>query len=253
MDLTGALAGVSPAEIAAVAAMALLASLLGGVTGYGTGVLMPLVLVPIAGAENVVPIIAITALFTNSSRALAFRDRIDWARTGIVLAGAIPTCIVGAYGFTLLTGRGALVVIGATLIASVPLRRLLRRRGFVVDNRGLVLGAVGYGVLVGGTTGSGVVLLSLLMAAGLTGGAVIATDAAVSIVVGLVKLAVFGLAGVVTAKVVAFALLIGLVATPGAFLAKALVERLPLRVHTALLDAVILVGGAYLVANALWR
>src|SRR3982750_693010 len=108
MDLAAGLAGVSLAELAAVAATALFASLVGGVAGYGTGVLLPLVLVPITGAETVVPIIAITALFTNSSRAIAFRHLISVPRTVIVLTGAIPTCVLGAYGFTLLTGRGAL-------------------------------------------------------------------------------------------------------------------------------------------------
>src|SRR5690606_9154468 len=62
--LTG-FADISLAQIGMVAAMALLASLVGGVAGYGTGVLMPLVLVPIAGAEAVVPIIAISSMFTN--------------------------------------------------------------------------------------------------------------------------------------------------------------------------------------------
>ena len=46
--------------------------------------------------------------------------------------------------------------------------------------------------MVGGTTGSGIILLSLLMAAGLQGGNVIATDALISIVISLIKLAVFG-------------------------------------------------------------
>jgi uncharacterized membrane protein YfcA len=250
MDLAAGWAGISAGEVGLVAAMALVASLVGGIAGYGTGVLMPLVLVPIAGAEAVVPIIAISALFTNSSRTIAFRHALDVPRMCIVLACAIPTCVLGAYGFTLLTGRGALLVIGATLIASVPLRRLAHRRGLVVEKRGLALGAVGYGVLVGGTTGAGVVLLSLLMASGLVGAGVIATDAAISIVLGLVKVAVFGIAGVVTAKVVVFALIIGAVAFPGAFIAKALVDRLPVRVHTLILDAVILFGGAFLIFNA---
>jgi hypothetical protein len=41
------------------------------------------------------------------------------------------------------------------------------------------------------------------------------------------------------------------VAFPGAFLAKAFVERLPLHVHTAILDAVVLFGGAVMVFGAL--
>jgi len=50
---------------------------------------------------------------------------------------------------------------------------------------------------------------------------------------------------------VAFALLIGIVALPGAFLARAFVERMPVHVHTAILDAVVLLGGIVMVAAAL--
>ena len=67
------------------------------------------------------------------------------------------------------------------------------------------------------------------------------------------RLTVFGIAGVITGKTIAFALLIGLVAFPGAFLAKAFVERLPVRVHGAILDAVVLIGGAVMVIGALAR
>jgi uncharacterized membrane protein YfcA len=248
-----AFSNISLLQLLIVAGMALFASLVGGVAGYGTGVLMPLVLVPITGAETVVPIIAITALFTNSSRAIAFRHLISVPRTAIILAGAIPTCVLGAYGFTLLTGRGALFVIGTTLMLTVPLRRLMQRRGLVLEQRGLFASALGYGVLVGGTTGSGVILLSMLMASGLQSGAVIATDAVISIVIGLVKISVFGIAGIIDAKVLVFALIIGLVATPGAFIAKALVDRMPVHFHTAILDAVVLFGGFFMIGNALVR
>ncbi|BAT58909.1 sulfite exporter TauE/SafE [Variibacter gotjawalensis] len=252
-SLYAALAAVPPAELVLVAVMAFVASLIGGVAGYGTGVLMPLVLVPIAEPENVVPIVGMTALFTNPSRAVAFREYIDWRRVGIVAACALPTCILGAYGFTRLTGRGALIVIACTLLASVPLRRILQSRGFVIGDRGLGIGAVGYGVLVGGTSGSGIVLLSLLLACGLTGRAVVATDAMVSVIVGIAKVSVFGIAGVLTPKVIAFALMIGVVVVPGAFIAKALVERMPVRVHTAILDGVIIIGGVFLMWNAFAR
>ena len=42
--------GLSVAQLAAIAATALITSFIGGVAGYGTGALMPLVLVPIVGA-----------------------------------------------------------------------------------------------------------------------------------------------------------------------------------------------------------
>jgi hypothetical protein len=88
------------------------------------------------------------------------------------------------------------------------------------------------------------------MAAGLEGAAVIATDAGISVVTGVIKISVFGLAGVVTAQVLAFALLIGIIAIPGAFLARAFVERMPVHIHTAILDAAVIVGGVVMISTA---
>jgi uncharacterized membrane protein YfcA len=251
MNLLSGFADISLWQLVPVAAVAFVASLIGGVSGYGTGALMPLVLVPLVGAEPVVPIIAISALFSNSGRAAAFLKYVDRRRAVIVLACAVPTCVLGAWGYTKLTNTGAALVIGGMLILSVPFRRLLRYHGVKVGDSGLALGSLGYGVVVGATAGSGVILLSLLMAAGAEGAGVIATDATISIVIGIVKISVFGLAGVLTAQVVAFALLIGIVALPGAFLARAFVERMPMHVHAAILDAVVLIGGVVMVSSAL--
>jgi uncharacterized membrane protein YfcA len=248
-----ALADLSATELLLIAAMGIFASIIGGVAGYGTGALMPLVLVPIVGPEPVVPIIAISALFTNTSRAAAFRTVIDWRRGLIVLLAAVPTTMLGAWGYTRLTGQGAMLVIGGMMTLSVPLRRLSRRHGLTLSDGGLGVASFFWGVVVGGTSGAGIILLSMLMAVGLEGAAVIATDAAISIVIGLVKIAVFGAFGAVTAKVVAVALLIGCVAFPGAFLAKAIVDRLPVHVHTAILDAVVIAGGLLMIIGALVR
>jgi uncharacterized membrane protein YfcA len=223
------------------------------VTGYGTGALMPLVLVPILGPEPVVPIIAISGLFNNTWRALAFWRLIEWRRALLIAACATPTCIVSAYGYTLLTGRGAMLVIGGMLMLTVPVRYLFRRYRLSLSDRGLAICAAGYGSVVGGTVGAGVILLSLLMAAGLQGAAIIATDAVTSLVVTGVRMAVFGFTGLIDARVMAFALLIGTVALPGAFIAKALVARLSLGMHTAILDAVVLAGGGVMIYGALAR
>jgi len=242
---------VSAAELAMIVALAAFSAVTGGVAGYGTGALMPLILVPMVGAAPVVPIIAISAMFTNSARVLAFRRRLDPRRAAIAVVCALPTCVLGAYLYTLLSGRGAALVIGSSLIATVPLRRLLKRRGHRLGDRGYAAAAAGWGIVVGGTTGAGVILLSLLMATGLEGAAVIATDAAVSIGMGVVKLSVFGAAGVLTPKVIAIGLLISAVAFPCSFLAKLIVERLPVHVHTAMLDAVVIVGGTVMIVGAL--
>ena len=237
-------------ELALIVGLAAFSAITGGVAGYGTGALMPLILVPMVGAAPVVPIIAVSAMFTNTARVVAFRRFLDPRRAAIALVCALPTCVLGAWLYTLLTGRGAALVIGSSLIATVPLRRLLHRRDQRLGEKLYAAAAAGWGVVVGGTTGAGVILLSLLMASGLEGAAVIATDATVSIGVGLAKLSVFGAAGVLSEKVIAIALVIGVTAFPATFLARRLVERLPVHVHTALLDAVVIVGGTMMIVGA---
>jgi uncharacterized membrane protein YfcA len=250
VNILSGFADISLFQFLLVAGVALFASVIGGLAGYGTGALMPLVLVPLIGAEPVVPIIAISSIFTNLSRFTAYFRYADRRRVLIVILAAALTTALGAYGYTRLTNAGAALVIGAMLISSVPLRRLLKRHEIRIGDTGLAVGSVGYGGLVGGTSGSGVILLSLLMAAGLEGAAVIATDAAVSLATSVIKISVFGLAGVVTPQVFAFALLIGVVALPGAFLARAFVERMPVHIHTAILDVAVIVGGVVMISSA---
>ncbi len=250
MNLLHGFADISLLQLAAVVGFALFVSVLGGVTGYGSSALMPLVLVPIIGAEPVVPILSISGLLINASRVVAFFRFAGWKTALIMLPAALPACVVGAYGYTMLTGAGVMIAIGTMLCLSVPFRRVLLHFDIRLGNGGLVIGSGGFGFLAGGTAGSGVILLSLLMAAGLQGAAVVATDAVVSVAIGLTKIFVFGFSGVMTAQVMAFGLLIGLVALPGAFLARAFVAALPVHVHTGILDAIVVLGGAVMIIGA---
>jgi len=152
VNILSGFADISILQLLLVASAALFASVIGGLAGYGTGALMPLVLVPLIGAEPVVPIIAISSIFTNLSRLAAYLRYADRRRAAIVDAAAVLTTALGAYGYTRLTNAGAALVIGTVLILSVPLRRLLKRHDVRIGDAGLAASAVGYGVVVGGTS-----------------------------------------------------------------------------------------------------
>ena len=64
-------------------------------------------------------------------------------------------------------------------------------------------------------------------------------------------MSISGFAGVVSAQVLAFAMLIGVVALPGAFLARAFVERMPVHIHAAILDVAVVIGGVVMTSSAL--
>jgi uncharacterized membrane protein YfcA len=238
-------------EYLLIAIVAFTASILGGIAGYGTGLLLPPVLVPLIGAEAVVPVISVSALISNTSRLLAFRKEFDVRRATLVTAAALPTCILGAYAYTFLCGPGVSVLIGTVLVLVVPLRRIVGRARSALAERELAGAAALYGLLSGGTAGTGIVLLAILVAAGLHGPAVIATDAAVSLVIGVAKAAVFQSAGYLPLWCWALAILIGTAAIPGAFVARRIAYRLTTRAHIAVLDAVVIVGGVILVVQGL--
>lgn len=249
------LAEVALWQYALVGVVAFCAAIVGGVAGYGTGLLLPPVLLPIIGAEAVVPVIGLSALMVNGSRLAAYRPYFERRMAMLVALCALPGCALGAYGYTSLAGPSVMLVIGTFMVVMVPARRILKRLHGHIGRNGVIASASVYGVLVGGTTGTGVILLSILLAAGLTGTAVIATDAAISIVVGVMKVAVFQANGALPLSSWIMALLIGVCASPGAFVARRFVKGVTDRRHVDILDAVVVLGGALLLTQgirAIW-
>lgn len=243
------LADVSAAQLALIGAVALAASILGGLAGYGTGLVVPIFLAPLVGVANIVPVMAVGMIFANGSRVAAYRRDIDWAQARRVLAFGLPACVAGAYGYTLLEARWVAVLLGTFFVASVPVRRALARGGWRLRSRGVALAGAGFGFVNGGMTGVGLLLISILMATGLQGATLIGTDAAVSVVMGAAKIALFGSVARLDAQLALAGVLVGLCTAPGAFIARRLLALVPLKVHTAVMDVIVLGGGA----SFLWR
>jgi uncharacterized protein len=234
-----------------VMALAFAGSIIGGMTGYGAGLLLPLVLVPLVGPVPVVPIIALGAIANNVSRAGVFRAHIDREKALSGALFALPGAALTAWGYTLLSGRTVQIVIGTVLLAMVVARHILKALDRHVSGGAFRAMMAVYGGLTGGTTGAGVVLVSILMAAGLTGASVIATDAAITVALTLMKVAMFAAGGLIGRTELWLGGAIALVAIPGAFIARWLVERMPVRVHTAILDGVVICGACIMLWHAL--
>lgn len=237
------------AQYALIGAVAFGASILGGLAGYGTGLVLPIFLAPAVGVANVVPVMAVAMVFNNASRVAAFWRDIHWPHARRILAFGLPACVAGAYGYTLLAASWVALLLGVFFIASVPLRRLLARAGWKLEGRGVAVAGAGFGFVNGGVPGAGLLLISTLMAAGVAGPALIATDAIVSVVMGLAKVALFGGVARLDAGLALGGVLIGLCTVPGAFVARRLLALISLKVHTVVMEAVVLAGGA----GFLWR
>lgn len=249
MDPAFQLADVDAAQFALVGVVAFAASILGGLSGYGTGLVLPIFLAPIVGVANVVPVMAVGMALNNASRVVAFRNAIEWLHVQRILLFGLPACAAGAYGYTLLAGRTVALLIGAFLIASVPLRRWLVRAKYGVGSGVERAAGAAFGFINGGMTGTGTVLVAILMAAGVQGAALIATDAIISVVMGAAKIALFGSFARLDAELALAGLLIGACTIPGAFVARWLLRHIPTRIHTLFMEVIVLAGGA----GFLWR
>jgi uncharacterized membrane protein YfcA len=93
----------NPWELALACLVAFAASILGGLSGFGTGLALPVFLVPLVGVKDVIPVMAVAILFNNGGRVLAFWREIQWTHVRLLLALGLPACTVGAYCYTLLS------------------------------------------------------------------------------------------------------------------------------------------------------
>jgi uncharacterized protein len=239
---------------AGVCAVAFAASILGGLAGYGTGLVLPVFLAPLVGIANVVPVMALAMLLNNGSRVVAFWRDVQWPQVRRLLLLGLPACALGAWGYTLLPARGVALLLGGFLILSVPLRRGLKRLDMLLTPKAQVAAGAGFGLLNGSLAGVGVLLVAMLMSAGLQGAALIATDAAISFVMGLLKVALFGSLARLDMQLALAGLLVGLCTMPGAFVARRLLAHIPARVHGWVMEGVVVCGGLTLLWQGLsWR
>jgi len=238
-------------DLVLAALAAFLASVLGGVAGYGVGLVIPVFLAPLVGIAGIVPATTVATFFTGFGRAWAFRGAIDWPSVGRMSALGLPLGFAGAYVLTVLDPRQLALFLGTFLIVSVPLRRMLERRRLSLGPAGTVVAGGLWGLLSGATPGTNFLVSALLMATGLKGAALIGTIAAVGLGTHLPKLVTFGVAGLLDAELLAIGIVVGLATLPGGTVARWLVDRLPMRVHTAMMDALIVAGGVGFLWTAL--
>jgi len=228
------------------------AAVVGAVGGFGTGVILTAALTPIIGVKAVIPVLAVAGVIINSGRFWFYRESLDRRAVAIALAAALPFLVLGAWLYAVLDARSVGTVLGAVVIASVPARRILHHRSMVLGTPGLAVGAGIWGLASGLASGTGMILVSTLLGAGLTGQAVLATDALATIAFDLCKAALFHKFDLLDEPSLVAGVLIGIATIPGSAFGKWLVTRMHARLHIVFMEALILAGGAFMLWHA-WK
>lgn len=242
MDL---LSDVSWWELAVAIVAAGILSFVSAVAGFGGAVLLLPVFTAVFGIRVAIPVLTLTQLVSNGSRAWFNRRDIDWRVVGWFAVGALPAGIVGG----LVLAKAPLAplkrLLGAFLLAVVAWRHWGRRvsrmplRGFAA-----VGAASGFGSALLGSVGP--LTAPFFLAYGLTRGTYIGTEAMSALVMHGAKLLAYGAGSLLTPTV----LVLGAVLTPtamlGSWLGKRTVDRISDRLFTGLVEIGLVVAGALL-------
>lgn len=237
MDLPG------PVGWAILLGGALVGSVVGGIAGFGTGIILLPILAWTVGVRAAAPVLTVTMLLGNLSRIWWSRGDVDRAVTVRFLAGAMPATIVGAAIYTFAPADSLRWVMGIFLIATVPARRLLLTRWIGIRLRHFpILGAV-VGVLSGIVVATGPVMTPFLLAHGLRRGAYIATEAVCALGMHAARAATFTRYSLLSWEAVVIGGALGSVMFAGSWLGRRLLDRMTDRVFLALIEALLILMG----------
>ena len=226
-----------------LAVVALVASTLAAVTGFGGAAILLPALVVIFGVRAAVPILTVAQLIGNGSRVWFNRKELHWRVVGWFAIGAVPFALVGGYLFAKAPLTGLTRLVGAFLLVVVVWRhaRPRRSRPFpVAAFAGIGAGGSFISALVGSV---GPIMAPFFLAYGLAKGAYIGTEALSTVVMHLAKLVAYRQTAVLTLGGAAVGLALGPIMVFGSFLGKQIVDCLPEKVFVAIIEAVLVVAG----------
>jgi len=242
--LDALLPGLTPLTVLLVVGVCFVAAALGGMSGVGSGMIITLFITPIIGPKAVVPVISVLMLINNASRAWFYREYIQPKRIALIAGTAVPASALGALLYVRMESDMIQGILGAILIASVPLRRWSAGRMMEPSKPTVIVVSGLFGFLSSIIVGAGMLVLPILMGFGLAGPALLATDGAIAVIVNLAKIIFFGSLDALTPSLFVIAFIMGLCTIPGTWVAAWIVKRTDIRIHTLFIEALIVVGGA---------
>jgi uncharacterized protein len=233
-----------------VLAIGLIAGTLGGVVGFGTGIMLLPALVVAFGPLEAVPIMAITAIMANVSRVTAWWRDVDWKVCAAYGITAVPAAALGATTLVHLSSRVVELALGIFFLVMIPARRWLQSIGFKMKLWQMpILGAV-IGYLSGIVVSTGPINTPFFLAYGLVKGAYLATEATGSVLISLTKTIVFNRLDALPWAVFLKGVMVGSSVTVGSYLAKRYVMSIDPARFRLLMDGLMLIAGVTMIVTA---
>jgi hypothetical protein len=222
---------------------ALVGSVIGGVAGFGAGViLLPLVAWTL-GVRAIVPVLTVAMFLGNLSRVWWSRHDLDLRVVGRYLLGAVPATALGAVLYTGLTGASLGRIVGLFMLAAVLARRAFAAGRFRMRLRHFPLLGAAIGVLSSLVVTTGPIASLFFLAYGLRRGAFIGTEAACVLAMHLTRATVLSRYALLTWEAIVVGAVLGSAMFAGTWAARRILDRLSDHAFVLVVEALLVLLG----------
>ena len=235
---------MDPTVIAALGVVAFLSTVIGGMAGLGSAIIMIPALTFAVGIREAVPIATVAVMMQTWSRIWVNRHLIDRSVVKWFFIGAFPTSIVGATAFANLPADLLQKGFAVFLLLIVAFRHTrLAQGGIRMSPRAFTGVGAGQGFLSALFGGAGPFGAAFFLAYGLRRGAFVGTMASGMTIINVVKIGIYGTFDLLDSQALILALSLGLVMVVGAYVGGAITNRVSDKAFVYIVEIVI-VGAA---------
>lgn len=236
-------------HILEIAGVALVASTLAAISGFGGAAVLLPILVASFGMREAIPILTVAQLIGNGSRVWFNRRELDWGVVAWFAVGGIPLALIGGMLFARAPIPLLSRLLGLFLILIVAWRHLRPKTSAKPPVWSFALIGAGASFLSALLGSVGPIMAPFFLAYGLVKGAYIGTEALSTVVMHVFKLIAYHQSSILPWHAVLAGLSIGPVMILGSYLGKRIVDRLPEKAFVWIIEATLLIAGV----GFLWK
>lgn len=225
---------------------ALIGSTVGGVAGFGAGLVLLPTLVWAVGTKATIPTLTVAMALGNLSRLWWSHREIHWSVVGAFLSGATPAVALGAITYAGSRAEALSRIIGGFLLASVPLRRWLLTQDVRIRLAHFPIVGGFFGFLSALVATVGPLITPFFLGYGLRRGSYLATESLCALGMHLTRAIVFQRYALLTGDTVTVGLTLGAVMFAGSYAGRRIVDRMSERTFLLAIEGLLVAIGAYL-------
>lgn len=231
--------------------VALCAGAISGLIGTGASLLLLPILVPMFGAVEAIPIMAVAGFIANCARAFAWRRQIVWPAVFAYVLPGVPAAALGVYTLVQLPRGLPELLLGIFMMLLVPLRRVAKASLKEIGLPELALAGAFVGFLTGIFLSTGPLSVPAFLAFGLARGGFIGTEATASLIVQAGKILSFHELGAFSPENMAKGVVVGSALMLGTFASRPMISHVSDTHFRLAMDLVTLASGLWILSLGL--